>query len=149
MKVYYKRLKEKLSKLQMKTGRILSRFTVKQKVFIIVFLFVVGGIVFSNRTGYYYPIVGKEFRNDYYVIGEKKGKCETNWDMKYQGRSRRPSVEYCSSEYKRYGNVVIMDSGQYVCIGFWYLTVMIEPENKQGENVALFYKRNDKRITRN
>lgn len=118
----------------------------RRQIAVIVIVFILGGIIFSNRTGYYYPILGKSHKSDYYVIGEEKNECQVLWESGNYGMGRLPEIDFCKLEYRRYGNVVIMNSGKYICVGFWNLSIMIEPDSGEEEYIALFYGRNSRKI---
>lgn len=131
-----------------------NRMSYKRIIRIVVIAFVavflLGGIVFSQQKGFYYPIFQKDcYDKSYYVLMDHK-KCDVSWNVtdarvrNSVNSLKKEEEQYANSSYKRIANSIIINNGQQIGFGFWGLTIIVEPKEQTGNYVTWFYKSGDK-----
>ena len=88
---------------------------------IIIFAVIVLICLLSNGTGYYYPLAGKKDATQYYAL-----------------------EKHNQASYQRIANILVIDGGTLIGIGFGKLAICIDSENKDHEYVSLFWRDNAK-----
>lgn len=106
---------------------------------IIIFAVIVLICLLSNGTGYYYPLAGKKDATQYYAL-EKHNQAIISWNHSNLGIS---NVSFDRS-YQRIANILVIDGGTLIGIGFGKLAICIDSENKDHEYVSLFWRDNAK-----
>ena len=119
-----------------------NRMSYKRIIRIVVIAFVavflLGGIVFSQQKGFYYPIFQKDcYDKSYYVLMDHK-KCDVSWNVtdarvrNSVNSLKKEEEQYANSSYKRIANSIIINNGQQIGFGFWGLTIIVEPKEQTG-----------------
>lgn len=109
-------------------------------------LFFVGGIVFSHQRGFYYPVFRKDvYDKDHYAL-TKDAKCDISWvnasvqKRRYVESLEKDESQYANSNYRRIANVILMNDGKQIGIGFYGFTIVIEPKEDTGNYVTWFHR---------
>ena len=90
---------------------------------IIIFALIVLICLLSNGTGYYYPLAGKKDATQYYAL-EKHNQAIISWNHSNPGIS---NVSFDRS-YQRIANILVIDGGTLIGIGFGKLAICIDSE---------------------